>query len=581
MSISSPTVLEAIRSAKEGEWNIPGFQRGFVWQRPKILLLLDSLFNGYPIGTVLNWKVPETEGQVAGRSSVLAGATTWVIDGQQRVTALCMLTNQKPYWWQNNDDWNRRVQGLKPMIRLRPDADVEFQLENPIRRRNPEWFRVDPFLAELARIKYEHFDDALDERASESASSIVKTLESTRDLAKHDVDQYIAARDEIKTRLTRLGRLLLRNLPCQSIDLDPVSVAEVFERVNRAGTRVRETDVTVAWVEAHNPGWVRSSFLPFCQELDEAGWSLPSSLLIPVLVAACGLNPNLRNIPADVWKDSSRLDDGWRRVRKAIESVRQSFQALGIPLPLVPSKNAMFPCLLSAARGMRLNKQLVARMFLAATAAGRYSASSGTKFREDSLLIESTNSFDEAVSKYVGTLTPRHSPSDIDGASGGPWAIAVSDLKAPYSSAGTRYLRLLYFMTVFPTNPRAWFGSNRDLAFTRAEGSTLDPDLKPEWHHFFPRAHMKAKGIEDERVNWFGNIVVLDAKANRTINAKAPLEYLQLEQVHAPPDELAKQFVPAASDLHVHDRFQDFLDARHARLAGAMNERLRDFGLVR
>ena len=104
---------------------------------------------------------------------------------------------------------------------------------------------------------------------------------------------------------------------------------------------MRETDVTVAWVEAHNPGWVRQSFLPFCQDLEDVGWDLPPSLLIPVLVTACGQNPDLRNIPSHVWKDRPLLDDGWSRVKNAIEVVRlQNLQALGVPLRLVPSADA-------------------------------------------------------------------------------------------------------------------------------------------------------------------------------------------------------------------------------------------------
>ncbi len=576
MSISSPKILDVIRSAKNGEWNIPGFQRSFVWQRPKILLLLDSLFRGYPFGTVLNWKVPEARGQVAGRSSTLAGPTTWVIDGQQRVTALCMLTSQKPYWWNENADWDRRLQQLKPMIRLQPDVDVEFQLENPVRRLNPQWLRVDPFLAPLAQIEYQQFEDVLDERASQSASEVMRNLDVTV-----DGEEYVAARDEVKKRLTRLGRILVTELPCQSIDLDPVSVAEVFERVNRAGTRVRETDVTVAWVEAHNPGWVRDNFLPFCNEMDEAGWALPPSLLIPVLVTACGQNPDLRNIPSEVWRDRALLDSGWRRVKNAIEVVRQRLQALGVPLGLVPSKNALFPCLVAAVSGSGHTKELLGRMFVAATASGRYAGSTGTKFREDARLIRSADSFSQAVEEYVGKLAPRPAAEITPSQSGANvWQIDPLSLRASYSGSGNRYLRLLYFMTVFPNDPKAWFGGNKGCSFTQDGRGTLDPDLKPEWHHFFPTAFLKKHHIQDERVNWFGNITVLDAKANRTINSKSPLKYLALEEVHAPADELAKQFIPNDSSLHELERLDDFLERRHEELAEAMNARLRALGLV-
>ena len=576
MSISSPKILDVIRSAKTGEWNIPGFQRGFVWHRPKILLLLDSLYRAYPFGTILNWKVPEAEGLVAGIDSALRGPTTWIIDGQQRTTALCMLTGQKPYWWNDNTDWDRRFSALKPMIRLQPKADVEFQLENPIRRRSSEWFRVDPFLAELARVEYEEFENVLDEHASVAANDIAGNLDIPDDL-----EEYIAARDEVKKRLTRLGRVLVTELPCQSINLGPVSVAEVFERVNRAGTRVRETDVTVAWVEAHNPGWVRDDFLPFCGQMDDAGWGLPPSLLIPVLVTACGQNADLRNIPPKIWMDRGRLDDGWEQVKRAIEAVRQGLQALGVPLGLVPSKNALYPCLVAAmGDGITGAKEMVGRMFLAATASGRYAGSTGTKFREDAKLIKRAGSFNQAVDLYVGRLAPRPAVGSSADTGADAWRIDSDNLCVSYSGAGNRYLRLLYFMTVFPNDPKAWFGANRGCSFTQDARGVLDPDLKPEWHHFFPKAFLKKHGVEDQRVNWFGNIAVVDAKANRKINSKPPLTYLKLEEVHAPPDELAKQFIPTRPSLHQFGSLDDFLRERHEKLAEAMNLRLRDFGLV-
>ena len=113
-------------------------------------------------------------------------------------------------------------------------------------------------------------------------------------------------------------------------------------------------------------------------------------------------------------------------------------------------------------------------------------------------MIDSATSFTEAVDGYVGKLAPRR----IVGSSAahgddGAWEIRAADLEAPYSSAGTRYLRLLYFMTIFPNDPMAWFGSNRGLSFTRGGGAVLDPDLKPEWHHFFPKAFMKSKNVTD------------------------------------------------------------------------------------
>lgn len=569
MEISSPNLLTIIRDAKNGKWNIPGFQRGFVWNRPKILLLLDSLYWGYPFGQILNWEVPETEGMVAGRSSSGPGQTTWIIDGQQRTTSLCFLTRQKPYWWKDNSDWDKSAAAFVPMVLLDPDREVEFQLQNPIRKKSPFWFPVVPYLSELSEISFEDFGELLDEKATALATKLAKGMDWD------DPDQFVRNQNEIKKRLVRLGGVLLQAVPCQSVNLGPMAVAEVFERVNRAGTRVRETDVVLAWMEANGAGFMKKEFLPFCEQLEDSGWALPPNLLVPVLVAIAGQNPDLRNIPSDFWKDHKKRDKAWKTMQGAIERVRQDLQNSGVPMALVPSKNALFPVLVLAAVRPDAKREELVRLFLAATASGRYSASTASKFREDDLGIRKLPDSASYVEYFLDRQSPRFKHGD-----GGPkWTLAGDDLEASFSGAGNRFLRLLYFMTVFPQDPKAWFGSKKGLSFTRTDGGGLDSDLDMEWHHFFPKAYLKTKGITDERVNWFGNLVVLDSKANRTISSKSPTIYLALDSVAASPDERAKQFIPSDEDLYEVGLFDEFLKARHKLIAEAMNQRMQEFGL--
>src|SRR6187399_1133249 len=63
---------------------IPEIQRPFVWDSSKVRDLIDSLYQGYPIGYVIAWKNPNVrlkDGSMSNGKKVL-------IDGQQRVTAL-------------------------------------------------------------------------------------------------------------------------------------------------------------------------------------------------------------------------------------------------------------------------------------------------------------------------------------------------------------------------------------------------------------------------------------------------------------------------------------------------------------
>src|SRR5262245_61779952 len=47
---------ELARRILSGDILLPKFQRNFVWEKPQILKLLDSVARGYPIGSILLWQ---------------------------------------------------------------------------------------------------------------------------------------------------------------------------------------------------------------------------------------------------------------------------------------------------------------------------------------------------------------------------------------------------------------------------------------------------------------------------------------------------------------------------------------------
>ena len=76
-----------------GKVRIPKFQRPFVWRQADLLALLDSVLQGYPIGSILVWDTEvsiETSERVG---PVLVGPApqglvSYLLDGQQRVSTL-------------------------------------------------------------------------------------------------------------------------------------------------------------------------------------------------------------------------------------------------------------------------------------------------------------------------------------------------------------------------------------------------------------------------------------------------------------------------------------------------------------
>src|SRR5258706_16376534 len=75
------TLLTWVKSC---EIAIPEIQRPFVWDAIKVRNLLDSLYQGFPIGYLIAWRNPK----VRLKDGSSAVGRRILIDGQQRMTAL-------------------------------------------------------------------------------------------------------------------------------------------------------------------------------------------------------------------------------------------------------------------------------------------------------------------------------------------------------------------------------------------------------------------------------------------------------------------------------------------------------------
>lgn len=81
----SPHPVETLLTwVKSGEIAIPEIQRPFVWEAAKVRNLLDSLYQGYPVGYLISWRNPN----VRLKDGTTSAGKRILIDGQQRVTAL-------------------------------------------------------------------------------------------------------------------------------------------------------------------------------------------------------------------------------------------------------------------------------------------------------------------------------------------------------------------------------------------------------------------------------------------------------------------------------------------------------------
>ncbi|MCP3136986.1 DUF262 domain-containing protein [Pyxidicoccus xibeiensis] len=89
------SIEDLLDRVRRGEVRIPDFQRPLKWTAEDVRDLFDSVYRGYPIGTLLFWKREAPAASITfGPVRIDAPSTSqalWVVDGQQRITALAAV----------------------------------------------------------------------------------------------------------------------------------------------------------------------------------------------------------------------------------------------------------------------------------------------------------------------------------------------------------------------------------------------------------------------------------------------------------------------------------------------------------
>jgi len=96
---TNPRLSALLSDVSRGNIKIPVFQREYVWGDEQIMSLLDSIYNGYPVGSLLLWSTKEElkhERDVGGFALPKTPEdfpVNYVLDGQQRLTTLYGVFN--------------------------------------------------------------------------------------------------------------------------------------------------------------------------------------------------------------------------------------------------------------------------------------------------------------------------------------------------------------------------------------------------------------------------------------------------------------------------------------------------------
>jgi hypothetical protein len=210
-SVNQQPIELVLADVKGGQIAIPEIQRPFVWDSSKVRDLIDSLYQGYPVGYVIAWKNPN----VRLKDGSLSEGKKILIDGQQRVTALTAAIL-------GGYVINKTYQRVKIKIAFNP-INERFEVQNPAILNDKTWL---PDISEVMNGKTDLFEVA---------------------------DNYFEQNPNVDKKSVRRAFTSLINIPKQPIglielasDLDIETVTEIFIRINSKGVVLSQADFAMS-----------------------------------------------------------------------------------------------------------------------------------------------------------------------------------------------------------------------------------------------------------------------------------------------------------------------------------------------
>ena len=126
-SVNHQPIQTLLAWIDSGDIVIPEIQRPFVWNAIKVHDLIDSLYEGYPIGYLIAWRNPT----VKLKDGTSSQGKRILIDGQQRVTALmAALLGERVI--------NKDYKTIRITIAFHPNKR-KFEVSNPAIYKDKSW----------------------------------------------------------------------------------------------------------------------------------------------------------------------------------------------------------------------------------------------------------------------------------------------------------------------------------------------------------------------------------------------------------------------------------------------------------
>ncbi|WP_432839162.1 GmrSD restriction endonuclease domain-containing protein [Dactylosporangium sp. CA-092794] len=509
-------VGELMRQISRTEIRLPELQRSYVWRPTQVAKLVDSLYRGFPFGSLLFWQSDETPVTramaVGGTAEQPFKPPLYLLDGQQRLTSLHRVFHDHP----------------DAQIVFHVEKD-RFQNQSAATRADPNWIKVHTLL---------HGDRALFSMIGDLRAAGCRLPDL-----------------EIERRLTAVRSLAARAFHVEILrDCGYLEVSEVFVRVNSAGRHLSRADLAMSTLSAKWPG-VLDKFQKEAAHWRAAGYAdldvdfltrAFAGVLFGGGMSSWSVNDLSRVAEADLVRSWDVVQRGLRHLVKLLkDNLRlprsEPLPSLAVLIPLI--------VLLGEHSGPTDKQTADALLYwlLIATVRARYSTSSDTNLTRDIAAARKPDPARELLHN-LGVLQALPSITAE--------SLAGRSKESPYF-----FLSLLVAQR---NGARDWWYATGIMP-----GDSGDHQL--QYHHVHPVATLER--YDKGEINDLANLAFISRKANLKISDKSPAVYFPAID----RQELAAHYIPLDEELRAAEAFPRFLAARRALLAAAMTQLLTSF----
>lgn len=526
----TPHPIETLLTwVKSGEIAIPEIQRPFVWEATKVRNLLDSLYQGYPVGYLIAWRNPT----VKLKDGTSSAGKRILIDGQQRVTALMAAILGR-------EVLTKDYETVRIKIAFHPQEE-RFEVANPAIRKDVAWI----------------------EDVSAVFAPDASIMELTENYALNNAD---ADRRRVSKVLEKLRKIINNHVGIIELaeDLDIETVTEIFIRVNSAGAELSQADFAMSKIaanETYGGNMLRKAIDYFCHlavapdflpRIERGDKAFAASEFFPAMRWLKDVNDDIydptytdmlrvaftsefrrgklqdlvallsgRNFETKQYEDViaeasfDRLKQGIMRFinKTHFDRITMILRSAGfVTADLIRGRNAVNFAYILYLRGRADGlpaadlERLVRRWYVMSVLRARYTGSPESAFDFDMRQIET-----RGLAAYANSVIETELPDSF-------WTGMLPQLMDTSSTISP------YFLVYQAAQTKLG-----DLGFASRDITVRDLLLnRSDVHHVYPRNFLRKQGVSRGKYNQIANFVIAQSEINITIGDTAPEDYFKV-----------------------------------------------------